>query len=639
MTLLKKIAATDYSLGRGILAAIRRMKDKWTSAKAFAKENDSTAFAEYRKMTRIERLLMQELGNKRQANLKVLQEAIKRARTAEPYVEPVFKKPQTDESKHPKIEIRKQYSWYTVYLNNTMILSHQSQEDVDEIIAVLKSEGAPFIYRETEESRWADEQRQKEQTQTGGVSYSPASANADYKKPITAEDVKTLRSIERKSINKFSSDDLKKTEKWAYKFQKELGTKSPFFRAWFGDWRVKDHTPYSSVIASKENGTLSSGKTVNADTKKAISWGNTLKGETITHAAREKASIEALKDIKTIVENAVLLDTVISTPDSKSKMPNTAFMHSFYALYKSDKGVELLKLFVEEALSNDKETVFSRAYELKDIQKIADAPNGVLANDGGLTDDASAVNSISDLFELVKTYDKSFQPKVVNPLLLNEDGTPRVVYHGTPNKGFTIFKLSEDGALGKGIYFSESLGYAKGLSFGQEPYQVYLNIQNPYVVNYPGNYDMQKLIAQGYDGIYHKGNGFWVAFYPEQIKSATDNIGTYDKANPDIRYSPVSPSTDSRYLELARDPQKNESELRRLVKEAAEKAGFNSPLLYHGTDYYGKITVFRKGKTGYLGGGIYFTDSETNAKRYTCNKPKTTAGKPPRSFYRCVIIQ
>lgn len=30
---------------------------------------------------------------------------------------------------------------------------------------------------------------------------------------------------------------------------------------------------------------------------------------------------------------------------------------------------------------------------------------------------------------------------------------------------------------------------------------------------------------------------YYVAFTPEQIKSATDNLGTFDKDNKDIRYS------------------------------------------------------------------------------------------------------
>ena len=54
---------------------------------------------------------------------------------------------------------------------------------------------------------------------------------------------------------------------------------------------------------------------------------------------------------------------------------------------------------------------------------------------------ADSINSISDLFKLVKTYDKEFHPKEVNSALLNEDGTPKVVYHGTDAE-FTAF---EDG--------------------------------------------------------------------------------------------------------------------------------------------------------------------------------------------------
>ncbi len=42
-------------------------------------------------------------------------------------------------------------------------------------------------------------------------------------------------SIGRKSINDFTQEDIEKSQKWAYKFYQQLGTKSPFFRRWFGD--------------------------------------------------------------------------------------------------------------------------------------------------------------------------------------------------------------------------------------------------------------------------------------------------------------------------------------------------------------------------------------------------------------------
>lgn len=38
--------------------------------------------------------------------------------------------------------------------------------------------------------------------------------------------------------------------------------------------------------------------------------------------------------------------------------------------------------------------------------------------------------------------------------------------------------------------------------------------------------------------------------------------------------------------------------------------------MYHGSNAYEEIHVFRRGKNGYLGGGIYLTDSESYARRY-----------------------
>lgn len=120
-----------------------------------------------------------------------------------------------------------------------------------------------------------------------------------------------------------------------------------------------------------------------------------------------------------------------------------------------------------------------------------------------------------------------------NSKVIDEDGNLMVVYHGTPKPNFSVFKLG-DGALGNGIYFAESKEYSKGFSFGSNPYEVYLNITNPYEVNYPISDSItEKLIAKGYDGIHHKQNGFWVAFSPEQIK-LVDNLAP--TKNEDIRF-------------------------------------------------------------------------------------------------------
>lgn len=431
---------------------------------------------------------------------------------------------------------------------------------------------------------------------------------------ITIEDVQELRNItqdgKRKSINDFSNAEIQKAEKWARKFYKELGVKSPFFRAWFGDWREHDKKTKAKVVEHSTTVVFKAGKVKNGDTDKIISWGRDIRSETVNHAVGDKKSIIAVDDIGAVVENAVYLDTVISLPTSKSKMPNTSFMHSFYTIYEESGEKYLLKLYVEEALSNNEKEVFTRAYQLKDIIKVADIPNSVLFQKEGLTDDTSAtVYSIADLFKIVKQYDKDFKPKPVNPLLLNEDGTPKVLYHGT-NAEFFKFEKSKIkiDKLGNGFYLVDNEKIANSYASrrtaerGGTPkvMAVYLRAEKPLHVEkltredvksfytyqnlqdgdsyedavktaeehlnfaettgkrrgwFDGDYSIlvgttdeyfkEWAMSEGYDCFIVPGQDAqtgldgvaYVVFEPNQIKSATDNIGTFDSSNPDIRYS------------------------------------------------------------------------------------------------------
>ena len=135
--------------------------------------------------------------------------------------------------------------------------------------------------------------------------------------------------------------------------------------------------------------------------------------------------------------------------------------------------------------------------------------------------------------------------------VVNEDGTPKVVYHGT-NAEFTAFN-SSDGTY----WFSESRDYAESMAeerSGDVLMQAFLDIKNPYYAKLPvGKFSdpnseakiIREAKAGGYDGLVIEADTtnellkdtFYVAFQPNQIKSATDNIGTFDKNNPDIRYS------------------------------------------------------------------------------------------------------
>ena len=135
--------------------------------------------------------------------------------------------------------------------------------------------------------------------------------------------------------------------------------------------------------------------------------------------------------------------------------------------------------------------------------------------------------------------------------IVNADGAPKVVYHGT-NAKFNVFQ-SKSGEY----WFSENEDYAEAMMEergGGEVKAVYLNMRNPYYAKLPPGqfsdpgYEAQILRAAKAakcDGVIIENDTtdplavetFYVVFKPEQIKSATDNIGTFDGSNPDIRYS------------------------------------------------------------------------------------------------------
>ena len=279
----------------------------------------------------------------------------------------------------------------------------------------------------------------------GNIRYSLAN-EGESTSGITLEDVNALRSIGRKSINAFTSEEIRATEPWARKFYRELGTKSPFFRAWFGDWRENDTTPVT-LPDIDENAQIASGKIVNQDTGVTISWSKGILRESTIHARREVRSyVELLvKNIKEVAEKAVFFDTVVSDTTSKSKMDGTAFLHSLYTIAPINGGNILIKLYAEEALSNKSSNTFTRAYELKYITEVAGIDNGVHSQTGSLTGSHPATDlSVADLFALVKRFDKDFAPKVASEVV-NEDGTPKVMYLGTDSGDGEVGPKGEGG--------------------------------------------------------------------------------------------------------------------------------------------------------------------------------------------------
>lgn len=367
-------------------------------------------------------------------------------------------------------------------------------------------------------------------------------------------EIQEVQSIGRKSVNSFTTSDIKKTEGLARRYWSEMKEKSPFFRAWFGDWRVNDQTPVQ--IADQQGNTR--GVQHNEDTGWDIQVSGKVFAESKHFANKNKAAIQYLPYINDIVKKAVLLDS-FGVGEEKAKSSNTLLMHSLYAVADVGNGPEVLKLYIEEMHDPNRKNTTKRAYQLQNIEKAFAATGGVQGKaPSSLAIATNAIHTVADLFDAVKNRDNNFMPKPTSKAV-DENGKPKIYYHGT-NAEWTIYDLSRNvnQMWGEGIYLAETEERAR--LYGD-------NVIPLYVRALYNNRDARR------EGVVRDHtrmkNGDLLVYSPEQIKSATDNIGTFDGANPDIRYSTRDTESVSNRSLLANaldSVAQDESEKRRLAE-------------------------------------------------------------------------
>lgn len=163
----------------------------------------------------------------------------------------------------------------------------------------------------------------------------------------------------------------------------------------------------------------------------------------------------------------------------------------------------------------------------------------------------------------VKTDTPAFKKWFGDSKVVDKDGNPLVVYHGTTNTFEKFFQKEGTKSPSRliGFFFSPSAEMASqhvakrsSGEPGSQVYPVYLSVKNPYVESVMDHMDMnvwtaskikkwkQSLIDKGYDGVYIKPSksmpgyedGVWIAFESNQIKSAIANVGTFDPNNPNM---------------------------------------------------------------------------------------------------------
>lgn len=164
---------------------------------------------------------------------------------------------------------------------------------------------------------------------------------------------------------------------------------------------------------------------------------------------------------------------------------------------------------------------------------------------------------------------RNFWKWFLDSVTVNKKGHPIVFYHNTDAQ-FTEFDTgkigtkTDKGFYGSGFYFTSGVG---DTHYGEIEMGVYLKIESPYYKKESHrNYeiDSEKLKSDGHDGAivypsYHDFNpdnpmekiAEAVVYEPEQIKSATDNTGTFSEWTADIRFraTPSVPPAPNQFID------------------------------------------------------------------------------------------
>ena len=353
-----------------------------------------------------------------------------------------------------------------------------------------------------------------------------------------------------------------------------LQVRTPNFKKWFVDWEtLADFYPENEIFdideayrfarenlqgkefTSKDGYTASLGRSGIDKMNSGLARGKT---------ANNRLHALAFANIGKLFGNSELLEAEAPRDGD----PNIKQYLKFYTPLFMDGEFHLIKITAKELVDDG-----NKLYSLEGLDIIGKSEYRGQPRD-------SKENSISaDYPDSVKNFVKKIQEIKENvSKVVDENGEPLVVYHGTPKfDRFSIFKKGSGGYLGPAIYFTNLKTYAQKYENkwgeGGNLYDVFLSLRNPLVVKSinpakeilktiygkDGIYDkrsqkqsydtkilssadIKKLQSKGYDGVIweYGGSKEYAVYDSSKIKSATDNIGTFNTNNPDIRWREVS---------------------------------------------------------------------------------------------------
>lgn len=351
------------------------------------------------------------------------------------------------------------------------------------------------------------------------------------------------------------------------------------FKRWFGDWEL----PYKTidvvrgamnhgfanfddarqwakdnivrVYGNEETGGKGEIEISNNAVKKYLS------GSAVNKSDSKDLHLAVLKVLPSVIRNGVIAETHADymkdengERTAESRINPDVTIHRVYGAVRIGDDIYRVKVTIKEHKDANRANT-PHSYEATKIELLAGTlvgANGSNPNTNNSISAAKLLNGVEKSYESGK-YLLDDHSKVVD-----ENGEPKVVYHGTnlsaANRGVPFWTFYEDQHFGTKQQ-AEEMARAGWPDAVRKVYEVFLNIRDlKRVKDAPQDWMLthseywepifDEAKAEGYDGLIYTNewedadnkSDSYVAFDPSQIKSATDNTGEFSSENPDIRF-------------------------------------------------------------------------------------------------------
>ncbi len=410
------------------------------------------------------------------------------------------------------------------------------------------------------------------------------------------------------------------------------------FKKWFGDWLLaaietpiyKSKGGFATLAEAekwaKEN--LQGQSRVNKHTGEEISISrksvNEMLAPKFTKTVNEHVHMSALQSVLDFIETGIPAEVHADTHGRDFDVMR------LYNAIEIDGKVYRVKSTVRKVKEGDK----YYTYEIQEMELLEDTQNvlGLLnAESGGQLNSNNSITGAKLLNGVKKT--NSNEEILQYSKVVDENGEPMVVYHGTPKEKFTAFDRTKNSPVHDGFYFTDKIELSK--KFAEPNGYVgayYLDIKNPKIDGFDGSGAAMRKSEYRDGGIFTKrqsdryaemGTKEIIVFSPNQIKSATDNVGTFSSENDDIRYRSfggnsgyVGYSMSKRAAEARREGRYPKTDFKKEYGVSGKsfdflrKAGIISSSEWHHTSKFGNRTDF------------FSWSNDTDAEYYAANKKR-----------------